>query len=80
MQDEIAAGFAPAQLEVTTGSMHAGTKCCAATPDLHNMSLVIPYKQAEPTFREDIVIPWEGKHLLDVVKKAAAVACRRASR
>ena len=72
VQDQVAAKLHPTHLEVKTGSMHAGTKCCDSTPDLHNMSLVIPFKQAEPTFREDIVIPWEGKHLYDVVKKAAA--------
>ena len=72
VQDQIAAKLHPTHLEVKTGSLHAGTKCCDSTPDLHNMSVVIPFKQAEPTFREDIVIPWEGKHLYEVVKKAAA--------
>jgi hypothetical protein len=72
VQDEIASRLHPAHLEVATGSMHAGTKCCDSAPDLHNLSTVIPYKQAEPTFREDIVIPWEGKHLYELVKKAAA--------
>jgi len=72
VQDQIAVRLHPAHLEVKTGSLHAGAKCCDSTPDLHNMSLVIPFKQAEPTFREDIVIPWEGKHLYEVVKKSAA--------
>ena len=70
VQDQVAARLHPAHLEVKTGSLHAGTKCCDSTPDLHNMSQVIPFKQAEPTFREDIVIPWEGKRLFESVKKA----------
>ena len=72
IQDRIAERLHPAHLEVTTGNLHAGTKCCDAAPDLHNLSRVIPFKQAEPTFREDITIPWEGKHLYEVVRKAAA--------
>jgi hypothetical protein len=72
VQDEIAARLHPAHIEVKTGSLHAGIKCCDAAPDLHLISQVMPFKQAEPTFREDIVIPWEGKHLFEVVNKAAA--------
>ena len=52
---------------VETGTLHAGTKCCA---DLHYKTA--PFHQAAPTFAEDIVIPWEGKRLLDAVKEAAA--------
>jgi hypothetical protein len=70
LQHEIAERLHPAHLDVITGSMHAGTKCCDSTPDLHNNSQVIPFKQAKPTFREDIVIPWEGKRLFDLVQKA----------
>jgi hypothetical protein len=51
---------------VETGSLHAGTKCC---DDLHYKSA--PFHQAAPTFAEDIVIPWEGRRLLDAVKEAA---------
>jgi hypothetical protein len=72
LHDKIAAALHPAHLEVKTGSLHAGLKCCDAAPDLHRISDVIPFKQAEPTFSEDIVIPWEGKHLYEVVRKAAA--------
>jgi hypothetical protein len=71
VQDRIIERLHPAHIDVTTGSMHAGTKCCDSTPDLHNMSQVIPFKQAKPTFQEDIVIPWEGKHLYDLVQKAS---------
>ena len=52
---------------VQTGTLHAGTKCCT---DLHYKSA--PFQQAAPTFAEDIVIPWEGKRLLDAVQQAAA--------
>jgi hypothetical protein len=50
---------------VETGTLHAGTKCC---DDLHYKSA--PFHQATPTFAEDIVIPWEGKRLLDAVQQA----------
>ncbi len=70
VEQQLNAGLYPGHVEVTTGSMHAGTRCCADTPDLHNISQVMPFKQAEPTFREDIVIPWEGKHLFDLIRKA----------
>ncbi|HEX3746103.1 MAG TPA: M14 family zinc carboxypeptidase [Bryobacteraceae bacterium] len=51
---------------VETGSLHAGTRCCE---DLHYKTA--PFHQATPTFAEDIVIPWEGKRLLDAVREAA---------
>jgi len=72
LQEELVRRLAPQHIEVTTASLHAGTKCCSETPDLHNLSTVTPFHQAEPTFREDITIPWEGKRLLDAVHKAAA--------
>ena len=53
--------------QVATGSLHAGTKCCDS---LHYQSA--PFHQGAPTFAEDIVIPWEGKRLLDAVQQAAA--------
>jgi len=52
---------------VETGTLHAGTKCCES---LHYKSA--PFHQAAPTFAEDIVIPWEGKRLLDAVRQAAS--------
>ena len=52
---------------VQTGTLHAGTKCCT---DLHYKST--PFHAAAPTFAEDIVIPWEGKRLLDAVQQAAS--------
>jgi hypothetical protein len=57
---------------VKTGHLHAGTKCCSSDPDLHNISQVVPFKQPEPTFRDDFTIPWEGKRMMDAVRKAAA--------
>jgi hypothetical protein len=32
----------------------------------------VPYKQAEPTFRDDFTIPWEGKRMMEAVRAAAA--------
>jgi len=55
---------------VTTGSLHAGTRCCDQNPNLHLQSAAAPFQQAAPTFAEDIVIPWEGKRLIDAVERA----------
>jgi hypothetical protein len=59
------------EVEVKTGNLHAGTKCCDSSPDLHNISQVVPFKQPKPTFRDDFTIPWEGKRMLEAVRKAA---------
>jgi hypothetical protein len=72
VRDAIAAKLKTAQVEVKTGNLHAGTKCCAVDPDLHNVSLVVPFKQAEPTFRDDFTIPWEGKRLMEAMRGAVA--------
>jgi len=56
---------------VKTASLHAGTQCCLNIPDLHFRAPGVPFQQGAPTFSEDIVIPWEGKRLLDVVRRAA---------
>ncbi len=72
VRDAIAAKLKTARVEVKTGNLHAGTKCCSADPDLHNISLVVPYKQAQPTFRDDFTIPWEGKRMVEAVQKAVA--------
>jgi hypothetical protein len=71
IHDRIAANLGSVSIDVKTGTLHAGTKCCDSDPALHNNSQLIPFKQAEPTFAEDIVIPWEGKRLIDAVKGAA---------
>jgi len=57
---------------VKTGSLHAGTQCCDKNPNLHYQAHLYSFQQAAPTFSEDIVIPWEGRRLLDAVRKAAA--------
>jgi hypothetical protein len=72
IHDQLAQKLSTANIEVDTGTLHAGTKCCDKDPNLHNNSSLIPFKQHEPTFAEDIVIPWEGKRLLDAVKAACA--------
>lgn len=72
VHDAIAAKLKTSHVTVKTGNLHAGTKCCSADPELHNLSLVVPFKQAEPTFRDDFTIPWEGKRMMDAVRKAAS--------
>ena len=57
--------------EVKTASLHAGTRCCDKLPDLHFRAPGIPYQPSAPTFTEDVVIPWEGKRLVDAVRKAS---------
>jgi hypothetical protein len=72
VRNRIAEKLKTARVEVKTGSLHAGTKCCAADPDLHNVSQVAPFKQAEPTFRDDFTIPWEGRRLMEAMRGAVA--------
>lgn len=72
VRNAIAEKLKTERVEVKTGSLHAGTKCCAADPELHNVSLVVPFKQAEPTFRDDFTIPWEGKRLMEAMRGAVA--------
>jgi Zinc carboxypeptidase len=72
VRDEIAAKLKTQNVQVKTGNLHAGTKCCDSDPDLHNISQVVPFKQAEPTFRDDFTIPWEGKRMMEAVRKASA--------
>jgi hypothetical protein len=70
IHDQIAAKLKTSKVEVKTGNLHAGTKCCSSDPDLHNLSEVVPFMQSEPTFRDDFTIPWEGKRMLESVRKA----------
>ena len=72
IHDQLAQKLGVSNIKVVTGTLHAGTKCCDNDPDLHNNSTLIPFKQHEPTFAEDITIPWEGKRLLDAVKAACS--------
>ena len=59
-------------VQVTTGSLHAGTQCCDANPDLHYGTPAYDFHQGKPTFSEDISIPWEGTRLLEAVRGAAS--------
>ena len=61
-----------AAAEVRTGSLHAGTQCCDKDPNLHFRAPGVPFQQAAPTFTEDLVIPWEGKRLIEAVRRASA--------
>lgn len=58
--------------EVKIASLHAGTACCAANPNLHFEAPGYTFHQATPTFTEDIAIPWEGKRAVEAVRRAAA--------
>ncbi len=58
------------QADVTVASLHAGTQCCAENPELHFEEPGYPFHQAKPTFQEDLTIPWEGTHLLNLVRDA----------
>ncbi len=58
-------------LQVTAASLRAGTRCCDRNPALHYRAPQVPFQQAAPTFTEDVVIPWEGKRLVESVRVAA---------
>jgi hypothetical protein len=53
--------------DVKVAGLRAGTRCC---DDLHFRAPGIPFHQSAPSFTEDIAIPWEGKRLLDAVRRA----------
>jgi hypothetical protein len=61
-----------ATADVTAASLHAGTQCCDKDPALHFRTPGVPFQQASPNFVEDIVIPWEGKRLVDTVRRASS--------
>jgi hypothetical protein len=71
IRSKIESRLKPAHIDVKIGTLHAGTKCCDGDVPLHNNSTLIPFKQADPTFAEDIVIPWEGRRLKEAVQAAA---------
>ncbi len=56
------------QIEVKVGSLHAGTQCCASNPELHYEQPGRKFEQGTPTFTEDVIIPWEGTRLLNMVR------------
>lgn len=60
------------RIDVVTGNLHAGIKCCAGEVPQHLQSDVIPFKPAEPTFAEDLTLEWEGKRLLAAAQSAAS--------
>ena len=59
---------------VKAASLRAGTRCC---DELHFRAPGIEFQKQAPTFAEDIVIPWEGKRLVDAVRAASAKMPRR---
>jgi Zinc carboxypeptidase len=72
VRDQLSQKMKATNIEVVTGTLHAGTKCCDSDPPLHNNSNLIPFQQHEPTFAEDLTIPWEGKRLMDAVQAASS--------
>ncbi|MGI8742005.1 MAG: M14 family zinc carboxypeptidase [Bryobacteraceae bacterium] len=56
--------------KVDTGSLHAGTQCCDRGPALHYEEPGYTFHQGTPAFQEDLVIPWEGTRLIQVVQGA----------
>jgi hypothetical protein len=58
--------------DVKASSLHAGTQCCDKDPSLHFRAPGVAFQQGPPDFTEDIVIPWEGKRLVDAVRRASA--------
>jgi len=59
-------------VQVTTGSLHAGTQCCESNPSLHYQSPSHAFHQGVPALTEDLVIPWEGRRLKEAVAAAAS--------
>jgi hypothetical protein len=57
-------------VKVEARSLHAGTQCCTALPALHYREPGYTFQQGTPAFAEDVVIPWEGRRLLDAVRGA----------
>ncbi len=57
-------------VKVDARSLHAGTQCCEKLPALHYREPGYAYHQGTPVFQEDLVIPWEGRRLLDTVRAA----------
>jgi hypothetical protein len=57
--------------DVKAASLRAGTQCCDKDPSLHFRAPGVTFQQAAPDFAEDIVIPWEGKRLVDAVRRAS---------
>jgi hypothetical protein len=57
-------------VKVEAHSLHAGTQCCEKLPALHYREPGREYRQGSPAFEEDVVIPWEGKRLLNWVRDA----------
>jgi len=47
-----------------------GRSVAAKLPELHYREPSYAFHQGAPTFQEDLVIPWEGKRLLQAVKDA----------
>jgi hypothetical protein len=58
-------------VDAVAGSLHAGTRCCDQNPALHYEAPGFQFKQSAPTFTEDVVIPWEGRRLIEAVREAS---------
>ncbi len=61
-----------AAADVKVASLRAGTACCAQNPALHYDAPGYSFHATTPTFTEDIAIPWEGKRLMEAVRRGSA--------
>jgi Zinc carboxypeptidase len=66
---DVARQSLPSGSTVKAASLHAGTRCCE---DFHFRASGADFQKQAPTFTEDIVIPWEGKRLVDSVRAASS--------
>ena len=70
VQAELTKQLGVASVKVEAASMRAGTQCCDKVPNLHYDEPGYTFRQATPTFTEDLTIPWEGTRLINAVKSA----------
>ena len=68
VRDQIQRRLGVANADIQTGSLRAGTQCCGKDVNLHYQAPGYQFRQAAPTFEEDVVIPWEGTRLLQAVE------------
>ncbi len=70
VRKQVQAQLHVADAEIKVGSLHAGTQCCAQDPELHYEQPGYEFHQGAPAFEEDVIIPWEGTRLLNLVRDA----------
>src|SRR5260370_25906205 len=70
VRNELQSRLGVSDMKVETAGLHAGMQCCQKLPALHYEEPVYSFRQGAPAFKEDLVIPWEGKRLLKAVTAA----------